>query len=99
MTDEHTITFSAMAMDNLAYMRDEIFRLENLLGKEHPLAVRAQRSLVLSLTQMIALKPERVHAEDSLSLYGITERGFVFGVNYCGASHNEHGAGEWSVNS
>jgi len=91
--------FTGPALDTIQKMGDEVRRLRMEMGEDSPEAIKAARSLALSLAQMLNLQPTHVSADGGLSLFCTSRMGIVFGVNYTGASMHPNGAGEWSVNS
>jgi hypothetical protein len=97
-TTDTTITFTPEAIANITAMTDELSRIRSLFGDSDPQTLKAALSLARSLAQLLMLRPTRVTADGKHSLCGYTDF-ITFGVNYTGTSYNEHGVGEWSVNS
>lgn len=91
------IEITEQAEATINNMGNEVRRLRMQLGEDHPLTVKAATSLSLSLITMIGLGGH-IGSDGEHSL--ICSNDFLtYGVNYLGTRNNEHGAGEWSVNS
>jgi len=96
--DEFTITVTHRAIDTITAMRDELARIQELFGDSDPRTVKAATTLAFSLTQLLMLRPTDLWSDGALDL-GARNSFLRVGLNYTGASYNEHHVGEWSVNS